>query len=347
MELIFTIILLLFGIIIIFLYSTLSGISYERLNEIEIISSKLSDKLHDLRMNIEIYIYSFFVLNLIFNIAGFLYLYIFLINLLISSYIINIILILTFIAIILFSLLIISFLKKYSNKFSISFLQFICTTSIVIIPVKSIILFIENIIIGKEIEEDSRNEISALVETAHEEGSLDAGEYRILTNIMHFNEVMVSDVMTPRTVITSLNANTTVEEALKYQELQMYSRIPIWESESLDEGVLGYVLSKDIYYEALKGNMKTPIRKFLRDIFFIPENASLADSLELFLLKHEHLSLVVDEYGGIEGLLSMEDVVETILGVEIVDEADKIADLRELAKQSRDKRIATITILNK
>lgn len=194
---------------------------------------------------------------------------------------------------------------------------------------------------GKSTSDESREEISALVESAHEEGLIEAGEYRILKNIMNFSEVYVSDVMTPRTVMFSFVADKTVDDVVHLPEIQMYSRFPIWEGESFDDGVLGYVMSKDILLAALKGKGATKLRDFCREVYFIPENAELDTTLEKFLNRRQHLFVVVDEYGGVEGLISMEDVVETMLGVEIVDEVDKVVDLRLLAKQRRDNRIAS------
>jgi CBS domain containing-hemolysin-like protein len=190
-------------------------------------------------------------------------------------------------------------------------------------------------------EEEAREELEALVETAREEGALDAGEYRILTNIMRFSSVEVSDVMTPRTVVFGVSEDTTVGDAVKMPELHMYSRFPIFEGESLDD-VTGYVMTKDILRAALAGRHSVALTKLKRAVQFIPENSTLDQALEQFLQQKQHLFMVVDEYGGIEGILTMEDVMETILGAEIVDEADHVVDLRALAKQRRDRRVAEL-----
>ncbi|MBX3044989.1 MAG: CBS domain-containing protein [Candidatus Kapabacteria bacterium] len=214
--------------------------------------------------------------------------------------------------------------------------------SAIIKPLTHIFILLNKSIVGKPNVEESRDEISELVESAHEEGAIEIGEYRILKNIMHFSEILVSDVMTPRTVMFSCAAELSVEEVARMSELKMYSRFPIWEGESVDDGILGYVMSKDVIIAALngKGNMK--LRDFNREVYFIPENAELDTALERFLNRRQHMFMVVDEYGGIEGLITMEDVLETILGVEIVDEVDKVVDLRQLAKQRRDSRIASL-----
>lgn len=194
----------------------------------------------------------------------------------------------------------------------------------------------------KALEDDSREEISAAVESAREEGSLDDDEYRILKNIMRFSDVLVSDVMTPRTVIFSWNADNSVNQTVHLPEIRMYSRFPIWEGESLDDGIMGYIMSKDILHAALQGKGDMTLRQFRRDVYYIPENARLDTALDMFLNRRQHLFVVVDEYGGVEGLLTMEDVLETMLGVEIVDEADRFVDMRLLAKQRRDRRISVV-----
>jgi CBS domain containing-hemolysin-like protein len=193
--------------------------------------------------------------------------------------------------------------------------------------------------VSPEEEEATLEVIQEVVETAHDEGTLQTGEYKILTNVIKFNQVPVSDVMTPRTVIFACNADMTVDEAIKLPEIKIYSRFPIYEGNSLDDKVIGYVVSKDVFQAALNKKLDTKLREFARDILFIPENITLDDALNQFLSKRQHIFLVVDEFGGIEGLLTMEDLIETILGEEIIDEADKYIDLRELAKRKRENRL--------
>ncbi len=188
-------------------------------------------------------------------------------------------------------------------------------------------------------EEEAREELEAFVESAREEGALDPGEYRIMTNIMRLSSIGVADVMTPRTVVFGLPAATTVEEALRKPELQMYSRVPVFEGNDPDS-VVGYVVAKDVLRAALAGRNAVEVGKLKRPVHFIPENITLERALEQFLQKRQHMFMVVDEHGGVEGLITMEDVMETMLGAEIVDEADHVVDLRQLAKQRRDARIA-------
>ena len=193
----------------------------------------------------------------------------------------------------------------------------------------------------EEEEEEAREELEALVETAREEGALDAGEYRIMTNIMQLSSIEVQDVMTPRTVVAAVSADQTVADAIKLPELQMFSRLPVFDGQDLDS-VSGYVMTKDILRAALAGRQSVLLSKLRRDVSFIPESITLERALEQFLQHRTHLFMVVDEYGGVEGLITMEDVLETMLGAEIIDEADHVVDLRALAKQRRDARIARL-----
>lgn len=194
----------------------------------------------------------------------------------------------------------------------------------------------------EEEEEEAREELEALVETAREEGALDPGEYRIMTNIMQLSSIEVSDVMTPRTVVSGLGTDLAVGEAIKRPELQMFSRMPVYDGTDLDT-VAGYVMTKDILRAAVAGRHSVEIGRLKREIGFLPENITLDRALEQFLQQRQHVFMVVDEHGGVEGIITMEDVLETMLGAEIVDEADHVVDLRALAKQRRDARVARIT----
>lgn len=192
---------------------------------------------------------------------------------------------------------------------------------------------------GEEAREQVAEELTAIMEEAVEEGALEADEARILQNIMRVRDVHVEDVMTPRNVVAGLPAEMTIAEAAHMPELQTYSRLPVWEGSNMDN-VIGYVLSRDVLVSALVGNGNAAVRTLVRPVVFIPENVGLDRALEEFLKRRQHMFIVVDEYGGVEGLLTLEDVVETILGAEIVDEADRVVDMRQFAKQQRDRRIA-------
>lgn len=225
---------------------------------------------------------------------------------------------------------------KYAPKFA--FLLYY--TNLLTKPIVWFMNFLTTKIIGYDYEEAYREDITQIVEEAHEEGAIDPGEYRIMKNLMYLENVKVSDVMTPRTVVFSLQADITIEEAVKNADIQMYSRFPIWQGESIDDDIVGYVMTREILQAALEGRHKLRLRDFAREISVIEENVELDNALEMFLNKRQHQFIVIDQYGGVVGLLTMEDVLEAMLGVEIVDEADRFVDLRLLAKQKREENFS-------
>jgi CBS domain containing-hemolysin-like protein len=334
---------ILFGAFCAFLSAILTSLSQEKLNNIIDSKTKASARLHSLRTNIENSNAGFTIIeNLSYTAAYVLFGIVTFNNY--QGWLITIIGILVIFNLVLFiRSLFFAFGRRYADNLAGPLSGLLYLFAIIPEPLIESAKYIIHKIGGNPSEDASRHELNAMVETAREEGSIEPDEYRILKNIMNFREVLVSDVMTPRTVVFSCEADNTVGEIVNLTEMQMYSRFPIWEGESMDDGVVGYVMTKDVIYAALQGNSSRMLRGLARKVYYIPENAELDKALDEFLKRKQHLFIVVDEYGGVEGLLTMEDVLETILGVEIVDEADKVVDLRELAKQHRDKRIASLT----
>lgn len=229
--------------------------------------------------------------------------------------------------------------ERYAERLTSSTYYYLKILSFVFYPFTFILVKLGRYLNPPMTESEQREEFDALVDTAREEGTLDDGEYRIFKSIMNFSEIRVADIMTPRSVVFSVQSTMTVEQVALLPELQMYSRFPVWEGDSTD-GIIGYALTKDVLRAALDGRRNRTMDRLARQANFIPDNATLEKALEQFLQGRMHMFIVVDEYGGIEGLVTMEDVLETMLGTEIVDEADRIVDLRELAKSRRDKRVA-------
>ena len=229
--------------------------------------------------------------------------------------------------------------ERYAERLTTSTVAYLRFLSFVFYPLSIILGRLGRLINPPMTESEQREEFDALVDTAREEGTLDDGEYRIFKSIMNFSEIRVGDIMTPRSVVFSVPSTKTVAEVALLPELQMYSRFPVWEGDSID-GVIGYALTKDVLRAALDGRRDRTLDRLVRQANFIPDNATLEKALEQFLQGRQHMFVVVDEYGGIEGLVTMEDVLETMLGTEIMDEADRVVDLRDLAKSRRDKRVA-------
>ena len=186
----------------------------------------------------------------------------------------------------------------------------------------------------------TREELAATAAMSSETGGLDSGEHRILDNLLRLRSLTVEDVMTPRTVIFSFPETMTVGELLQQHKDLPVSRIPVYQT-SIDE-VTGFVLKTEILLAQARDKPETTLRSLRRAIKTIPPDASLSDALELLLNEREHLALVVDSYGGTDGLLTMEDLIETLLGIEIVDEADLTADMQRLARQQWEERMRSV-----
>lgn len=184
----------------------------------------------------------------------------------------------------------------------------------------------------------SRGELAAVIASASREGTISTGERQLFDNLLRFNQVRVQDVMTPRTVTFMLPADVTIERMLAEPEAEVFSRIPLYR-ESRDD-VSGYLHQRDVLnFVARNGNRRRSLRAFQRPILFIPEPATVGQALRQLLEQREHIAMVTDEHGGVEGLVTLEDLTETILGVEIVDESDRAVDMRQVAIRRRDERL--------
>ena len=195
---------------------------------------------------------------------------------------------------------------------------------------------------GKSLHQFSRDEFAALVDVGAEAGKLDPTESRILNNLFRFPDLCAEDIMTPRTVAFTLHEELTVKEVFELDSPLTFSRIPIY-ANNRDE-VTGFVLKIDLLTNQLENAGKASLRDLKREIHAVHERTPLSQVLENVLDNKAHILLVVDNYGGMEGILTLEDVVETLIGIEIVDEADTIDDMRKLARQKWEERMKRVGI---
>jgi CBS domain containing-hemolysin-like protein len=186
----------------------------------------------------------------------------------------------------------------------------------------------------------TRNDFIAMAQIGSNEGHLDKMETDFILNLLHFKNFKVKDIMTPRTVLTSASQHLTFKEFYDMQDELVFSRIPLLESE-LSDVIIGYVLKDEVLEEIVDGNPDKKLSEIKREIPIITEDYNIVLLFKDFIEKREHLALVIDEYGSTLGLVTMEDVVETLLGAEIVDETDKIVDLQDHAKQTWRNRYKT------
>lgn len=177
----------------------------------------------------------------------------------------------------------------------------------------------------------SRDEISAMADLGHREGIFEKKESNIMRNLIQFSSLQVENIMTPRIVVIKFSEEKTIKDVLTDKEELTVSRVPVYGAS--DEDITGYVLKNDMYLELSRGNEETKLKDLKRDILIVPEKSSIKDLFEKLIDAQDHIAIVVDEYGGFSGVVTMEDVVETLIGMEIVDEIDTIDDMQKLARQ--------------
>lgn len=187
-----------------------------------------------------------------------------------------------------------------------------------------------------ELEGFSREEFAAMADLGKEEGQLEERESRILKNMFMLREATVVDAMTPRMVVFSLPETLTVSEYFDDHYDQRFSRIPVYVEDR--EQLTGFVLKDDLLLAQARGNSDTPLSNYRRDLPALLDSTSLADAFESVLHKRAHIMMIVNEYGGLKGILTMEDIFETLLGLEIMDESDRNEDMQLYAKRLWRKR---------
>jgi CBS domain containing-hemolysin-like protein len=199
-------------------------------------------------------------------------------------------------------------------------------------PIIVTTLFITNKISnGREETTTTKDELLESMLMSEDEGVIDEKESDLIENVLKLDEVRVSDILTPRSVVFALEEQMSIREVLETKEdIFNFSRIPVFHG-TIDN-VTGIVLTKDLFKESLRDSSNS-LANVKKDIFSINENIPVAKALDLFISKKEHMFLVTDSYDQTEGIVTLEDCVETILGIEIVDESDKTDDMQELAKR--------------
>jgi CBS domain containing-hemolysin-like protein len=193
----------------------------------------------------------------------------------------------------------------------------------------------------KEKETVSREEVGVLAEIGVEEGVFAENESKIINNLLKLQQIKVNKIMTPRTVVISADEETILSEFISRTEVQRHSRFPIY-GENIDN-ITGYVLKLDVLENLTKGN-DIALKKIKRHITVCYEGTSIPKIFDILLGSKEQIALVVDEYGGMDGIITLEDVIETIFGMEIVDEKDGQADMQQLAKELWEKRSKDLDI---
>jgi len=187
----------------------------------------------------------------------------------------------------------------------------------------------------------TEEEVEIVSRMAARRGSVRAEEHRWVRNALHLDRITARDLRTPRTVVETLDADTAVRDLLEHVDAWVHSRVPVTEGTDTDR-ILGLVHRREVLDAALRlPEEELRVRDLVRPIRFVPETLPANELLEQFIADRAHLVAVVDEYGGFEGVVTLEDVLECLLGAEIVDEHDEVEDMRALAlERSRRRRDA-------
>lgn len=186
---------------------------------------------------------------------------------------------------------------------------------------------------GKTEEYVTAKELRIMAGLSLRAGAIKPFQERAIENILTLQNKRVKDVMTPRTVIFSLSEHLSLAEAIKVPNRWEHSRFPVYDQDT--EDVVGIVLTKELSFALAEGNTDIHLTELMRPVHFVVETARLNQVLMEFLELRQHLFVVLDEYGGVSGLITLEDILEEIIGREIIDESDQVADKRELARQRR------------
>lgn len=188
----------------------------------------------------------------------------------------------------------------------------------------------------------SREEFSVMADLSVREGKLRENESRMLKNLLYMRDTPVADGMTPSTVIYSVHGQLTVEEFFQNHHNGTFSRIPIYNKHSDD--IVGFVFRIDLLLAKAKGKTQTKLVDYANDLPSVLKTTPMASAFEIFLTKRTHMMLVVTEYGEVKGLITLEDVIETLLGLEIIDEKDRTIDMQAEARKLWEKRAKTMGI---
>jgi len=177
----------------------------------------------------------------------------------------------------------------------------------------------------------SREEIAALASIGTDEGLFSEKEHKIIQNIIKLKNIRVSEIMTPRVVVAMADENLQLAEFLKNKDYLNFSRIPVYSGN--EENISGYVIRQTVFEKLAEDRYDLKLKDIKRKITIAPDTTVLYSLWEKLLESKEHISLIVDEYGGIDGIVTMEDIIETLLGLEIVDEKDTITDMQQYARE--------------
>ncbi len=204
----------------------------------------------------------------------------------------------------------------------------------VMTPISKVVgFFVRFLLKTKESEKDSDQEIMLLAEKSEKEGMLTSNEREVINNALSLDEILVDAIMTPRTVVYTINGAETIGSLFEKERNIPFARIPVFEGEP--DNIQGIVRRRDILTAKAEGRDELHISALATDAIFVPDAASADDALQTFLRNQQQLAITVDEFGNMSGVITMEDVIEHIIGQEIFEADDPAVDMRELARKRK------------
>ena len=189
----------------------------------------------------------------------------------------------------------------------------------------------------------SRADFQAMTDLGHREGVFDKSESKIIRNLLRFNSIVVKNIMTPRTVMVAAEESLTISEFYEEFKPLRFSRVPIYKNSR--DNVTGFVLRSELLTKLVNEEKSLLLKDMMRPLMIVNESMPVPDLFNQMIEKREHIALVVGEFGGVNGIVSMEDLIETLLGLEIIDEMDNADDMQMLARKNWEKRAKELGII--
>ncbi|MCG9971352.1 CNNM domain-containing protein [Christiangramia crocea] len=202
-------------------------------------------------------------------------------------------------------------------------------------------------LIGKSahVSSMSREEFAAITDAAEEEGVFEESETTVIKNLLVFKSVEAKDVMTPFSVAITEDERMSMEDFHNSHRNLKFSRIPIYRDKS--NHITGFILKDDVLEQMIDEKGRQPLSSIKREILVTKDNTPIPELFEIFVQKRAHISMIVDEYGNVTGIVTMEDIIETLLGLEIMDESDSVEDMQMLARKNWERRAKRLGLIQR
>ena len=202
-------------------------------------------------------------------------------------------------------------------------------------------------LIGKSahVSSMSREEFAAITDAAEEEGVFEESETTVIKNLLVFKSVEAKDVMTPFSVAITEDESMSLKEFHQNHRNLKFSRIPVYQDKS--NNISGFILKDDVLEEVIDEKGHQSLSDIKRDILVTKDNTPIPELFEIFVQKRAHISMIVDEFGNVTGIVTMEDIIETLLGLEIMDESDSVEDMQMLARKNWERRAKRLGLIQR